>query len=122
MSQPDPFTAFIAPSTPPVQASARALRALILSVFPDAIEQFDPPAKLIGYGIDRTYKGLVCGITLHKAHANLMFARGTELADPAKLLIGTGKRARHVRISTPADIDEAAITDLLRQAVTLASA
>jgi hypothetical protein len=32
---------------------------------PDAIEQLDPPAHLIGYGLDRTYKGLLCGITLH---------------------------------------------------------
>ena len=51
-----------------------------------------------GYGLDRTYKGLICGITLHTAHINLMFARGTELPDPEGLLVGNGKRARHVKI------------------------
>jgi hypothetical protein len=88
-------------------------------VLPDAIEQLDQPAKLIGYGVDRTYKGLICGIALHKAHVNLMFARGTELPDPAGLLAGTGKRARHVKIAHPDDIDPPALRAVLQAAVEL---
>jgi hypothetical protein len=71
------------------------------------------PAHLIGYGIDRTYKGLICGITLHSAHVNLMFARGTELPDPDHLLVGTGKRARHVKIQQSAEIENPAVRALL---------
>src|SRR6185503_17681809 len=93
---------FLAPYSPVIQQLALKLRALIREVMPDAIEQLDPPAHLIGYGVDRSYKGLICGITLHTAHINLMFARGTELPDPAGLLVGTGKRARHVRIQQAA--------------------
>ena len=104
---------FLAPYTPAVQVLALKLRALIRAVMPEAIEQLDPPAHLIGYGLDRTYKGLICGITLHKAHINLMFARGTELPDPEGLLVGTGKRARHVPIRQEADLERPGVRRLL---------
>ncbi len=80
---------------------------------PDTIEQLDAPAHLIGYGLDRSYKGLICGITLHKAHINLMFARGMELPDPEALLVGTGKRARHVTIRQEAEIENPGVRTLL---------
>ncbi len=104
---------FLTPYTPVVQELALKLRALIREVMPEVIEQFDPPAHLIGYGLDRTYKGLICGITLHKAHINLMFARGTDLPDPEGLLVGTGKRARHVTIQQEADLERPGVRTLL---------
>ena len=104
---------FLTPYTPVVQELALKLRALIREVMPEVIEQFDPPAHLIGYGLDRTYKGLICGITLHKAHINLMFARGTDLPDPEGLLVGTGKRARHVTIRQEADLERPGVRRLL---------
>jgi hypothetical protein len=104
---------FLAPYTPAVQVLALKLRALIRAVMPEAIEQLDPPAHLIGYGFDRTYKGLICGVTLHKAHINLMFARGTELPDPQGLLVGTGKWARHVPIRQEADLENPGVRRLL---------
>jgi hypothetical protein len=108
---------FLVPYSPEISDLAWKLRALVLEVFPDAIELLDPPAKLIGYGFDRGYKGLVCGIALHKAHVNLMFAQGTELPDPAGLLAGTGKRARHVKVQQPGDVDRPAVRALLEAAV-----
>ena len=110
---------FLAPFAPEIRDLAWKLRALVLEVFPDAIEQLDQPAKLIGYGFDRTYKGLVCGIALHKAHVNLMFAQGTELPDPDGLLAGTGKRARHVKVQQPGDVDRPGVRALLEAAVAL---
>jgi hypothetical protein len=110
---------FLAPYNPVVQDLASALRGLIRAVMPQAIEQLDPPAHLIGYGVDRTYKGLICGITLHAAHINLMFARGAELPDPEGLLVGTGKRARHVKIRQAADLENPAVRTLLRAALRL---
>ena len=103
---------FLAPYAPGVRDLARKLRAVIREVMPEAIEQLDPPAHLIGYGVDRTYKGLICGITLHRAHINLMFARGT-VPDPQHLLVGTGKRARHVKIQQAAEAENPALRALL---------
>ena len=104
---------FLTPYSPMVQALVLKLRTLIREIMPDAIEQLDLPAHLIGYGLDRTYKGLICGITLHKAHINLMFARGTELPDPEDLLLGTGKRARHVTIRQEVDLERPGVRTLL---------
>src|SRR3990172_5857809 len=87
-----------------VRELARSARALILAVMPETIEQLDPSANLIAYGLDRSYKGLICGITLHKLHINIMFAQGASLPDPQGLLQGTGKLARHVRVERMADL------------------
>ena len=86
---------------------------------PDTLEQFDPPAHLIAYGIDRTNKGLICGIMLYKNYINLMFAQGTLLPDPTGLLTGTGKHARHVRITNRSDLDNPALEKLLHAAIAL---
>ena len=114
--------AFLAPYTPAVQDLARRARELILTVMPDTIEQFDPSARLIAYGFDRTYRGLVCGITLQQGYVNLMFARGAALPDPAGLLTGTGKRARHVKIQRPDDLAAPALRTLLNAAAGAATA
>jgi hypothetical protein len=108
---------FLAHYAADVRELAWQLRAVIREVMPEAIEQLDPAANLIGYGLDRTYKGMICGITLHTAHINLMFARGTELPDPNRLLVGTGKRARHINIRQAAEIENPAVRALLMAAL-----
>jgi hypothetical protein len=107
---------FLASYPPQVQELALALRVLILRVLPAAIEQVDPPSKIIAYGTDRTYTGLVCAIAPYRAHVNLMFAQGAELPDPEHLLEGTGKRARHVRITAHAEVENSALRTLLETA------
>ena len=47
------------------------------------------------------------------AHANLGFFFGAELADPARLLLGTGKRMRHVQLNPAAPPDSAAVQALI---------
>src|SRR5689334_11867017 len=37
-------------------------------------------------------------VGVYKAHTNVGFFYGAELADPARLLEGTGKRGRHVKL------------------------
>ncbi len=102
-----------------VQALALRARALIREAFPEAVEMVDGPARLIGYGTDRTYRGLVCGIALQRGYVNLMFARGAELPDPAGLLAGTGKRARHVKLRRTEDVEHPAVRGLLDAALAL---
>ena len=92
-------------------------RALILSVMPGTIEQLDIPANLIAYGIDRTYKGLICGIAIYKNYINIMLARGASLPDPEGLLSGTGKKARHIRVQQAADLDAPGVRVLLEKAL-----
>ena len=51
-----------------------------------------------------------------KAHVNVGFFRGAELADPKGLLEGTGRVMRHVKLSPELDIDTAALTKLIETA------
>src|SRR5262245_31640216 len=88
----------LAGSNPAVAAIAQRARTLVHELLPGTIEMVDHPARLIGYGRDRGYKGLICGIALQSGWVNLMFSRGTDLPDPDQLLEGTGKRARHVKL------------------------
>lgn len=96
---------FLASYDDEVREIASQTRALVLAVFPGAIEQLDIPARIIGYGFTQTYAGLVCTIAPHRTYVNLMFAQDTALPDPEQLLEGTGKRARHVKLRSAADIE-----------------
>jgi len=113
--------AFLAGYSPEVRSLALQARTLVLGVMPDAVEQVDVPGKLLGYGRAATYAGTVCVIMPLKAGVNLGFARGAELPDPEGLLTGTGKRARHVRLSTAADVKRPALRALLEAAAVAGS-
>ena len=55
-------------------------------------------------------------VNAFKAHVNVGFFRGAEIADPKGLLEGTGKFMRHVKLSREADVDTAALTTLIETA------
>jgi len=109
--------AFLAPYAPQVQAIALKLRERVLQMAPGALEQVDQPARLLAYGWRQTYKDTLCVIMPLKAAVNLGFPRGVDLPDPAGLLTGTGKRARHVHITAMEQVDTPALRALLEAAV-----
>jgi len=57
-------------------------------------------------------------INAFKAHVNVGFFRGAELADPNGLLEGTGKLMRHVKLRPERDVDAPALTKLIETAYT----
>jgi hypothetical protein len=52
------------------------------------------------------------------AHVNVGFFRGAEIADPERLLHGTGRFMRHVKLSPESDVDERALMELIKTAYT----
>ena len=50
------------------------------------------------------------------AHVNVGFFRGAELDDPDRILEGTGKFMRHVKIKPETEIDEKALTEMIERA------
>lgn len=50
------------------------------------------------------------------AHVNVGFFLGADLADPAGLLEGTGKRMRHVKLRMGNEVDPKALAALIRAA------
>ena len=55
-------------------------------------------------------------VNAFKAHVNVGFFRGTEIADPKGLLEGTGKFMRHVKLSPERVVNAAALTNLIETA------
>ena len=53
-----------------------------------------------------------------RAHVNVGFFRGAEIADPEGLLEGTGKFMRHVKLSPDRDVDATALMKLIETAYT----
>jgi hypothetical protein len=118
MSNP-PLDEFLATYSPEVRELALKTRALILEAIPGAVELVDLPSKIIAYGFGQKYADLICAIAPYKSYMNLIFSRGVELPDPTGLLSGKGKRARHVKIETLADIERPAVRALLEAAVAI---
>jgi hypothetical protein len=52
-------------------------------------------------------------VNVFKAHVNVGFFRGAELADPKGLLEGTGKFMRHVKLRPESAFDAAALSQLV---------
>jgi len=112
----DDVEVVLEPFDPVVRQIALKARAVVREVLPGLVEQVDLPARLVGYGRDRTLKGLVCGLALQRGYVNLMFAKGTKLQDPEGLLEGTGKHARHVKLRAVEDVERPGVRALLEQA------
>ncbi len=57
-------------------------------------------------------------VNAFRAHVNVGFFRGAELADPTRLLEGTGKFMRHVKLRPERDVDAGALKKLIETAYT----
>lgn len=55
-------------------------------------------------------------VNAFKAHVNVGFFRGAELADPDGLLEGTGKFMRHVKLRPEGDVAAATLMKLIKSA------
>lgn len=55
-------------------------------------------------------------VNAFRAHVNVGFFRGAELADPDRLLEGTGRFMRHVKLRPGVEVDAAALSRLIAHA------
>ena len=55
-------------------------------------------------------------VNAFRAHVNVGFFRGAEIADPKGLLEGTGKFMRHVKLGPDRDVDATALVKLIKTA------
>jgi hypothetical protein len=106
----------LAPYPPEVRNLALATREYLLKLMPGALEKPDAKTKIIGYGFGARYKDMVCALMPAKAGITLGIGWATELPDPEKLLEGTGKVHRHVKIKNKSDLRAASLKTLLKAA------
>jgi hypothetical protein len=112
------FNNFLKAFTPEVQEISVSLRALIFENAPDISENIYPKMKVVRYGVEgNKLEGIVCHIAPLKSAVNFGLYRGAILPDPSKLMEGTGKMLRHVKIKNVTKADSPALTCLLKAAL-----
>ncbi len=96
-----------------------ALQALVREVMPDASEQLDLPDRLVAFGFGPPggvrLPGLAVALIPHATHVNVQLADGAALTDRKAIVEGTGKRVRHVKCRSIADVARPALRSLLEE-------
>jgi len=105
-------------SQPEMAAIAYKLRALITEIYPDVTEVPRPVEQHAGCGIGPSRANEIFGYLCPlKDYVRLGFYYGAALPDPHKVLAGEGKRLRHIKIYSLADVDRPEVRRLLAAAV-----
>jgi hypothetical protein len=55
-------------------------------------------------------------VGVYKTHVNVGFFLGAQLRDPKRMLLGSGKRMRHVKVKPGEELDSAALSALIEAA------
>ena len=104
--------------TKAVKAIADDLRALIVGLHPDVVEVPRKGDKAVSYGFgEKRNSEAYCYLAPHRDRVNLGFMFGAALDDPNRLLEGTGKNMRHVKIFDQETARAAKIAQLVHLAV-----
>lgn len=103
---------------PELRAICRSLRGTIASLHEGFVEIVWPRQRIASFGVGpRKMTDHYAYIGVQGAHVNLGFYHGASLTDRDGLLEGTGKKLRHVKLTSLSDAKRAAVTALLRQAI-----
>ena len=86
---------------PDIQAVANALRAVVMTAVPDAIERVRVGWRLIGYDVPAGRRTRYFAFVVPEpAHVHLGFEYGILMSDPQRLLHGAELKLRKVRYFT----------------------
>jgi hypothetical protein len=99
---------------PELQAIIRTLREIAKKSMPEAYEMIYHAA--IGYSLSTSPFDRICYIAPQKNYVNLGFFFGAHLDDPRHLLVGDGKRMRHIKVRSCEDASNPALEQLLKEA------
>jgi hypothetical protein len=100
-----------------IQELTLGLRQLILEEMAPCCESiYEVYIIALHYGPTHRMKDGICYIGVMRSHINLGFLRGSELADPQRILEGTGKQMRHIKIRNLEDLFRPAVRAYLQEA------
>ena len=108
---------FIAKYTPEVAAVAQAALAKMRLRLPGALELVydNYNALAIGFAPSERTSEAIFSIALYPRWVSFFFLHGAGLADPQKLLKGSGKVVRHIVLKDVAILDDPAVQALIAQ-------
>jgi len=97
-----------------LESVTKAVRALVKKAVKGG-EEYVNPWKIPSFDSD----GPLCCFMVAKEHVTLAFMRGAVLPDPEKLLEGTGKGVRHVKLRSVAEVKRPGVRKLIAEAAKL---
>jgi len=93
---------------------ASAVRRLVRKAVPAAVEAVNP------WGVPVfELNGAFCLLMVGKKHVTFGFTQGASIHYPDRLLEGTGKNIRHVKLKKPEQVDHPGLRRLLQEAAAL---
>jgi hypothetical protein len=110
---------FIARYSPDVADLARDVLVRMRERLPGAVEMVydNYNALVIGFGPTARTSDAIFSVALYPRWVNLFFLQGAGLPDPQRLLRGSGKVVRHLRLEEADDLDQPAVQALLATAL-----
>jgi hypothetical protein len=117
------LTEFVGRYDPAVAKLVHSTRRALRKQMPTAIEQVYDGYNFIAIGFCTTERTSDCiaSLAVSAKGVALSFYHGASLADPDKILLGTGKQNRFVRLENPKTLAQPAVQLLLREAIAGAS-
>lgn len=113
------FEDILEESSAEVKEIAYALRKLLSKVMPGITEVPWAKQKIAGYGVGpKKMSEHFCYIAPQKKYVNLGFFYGADLPDPKNLLEGTGKKLRHIKVSSLKTLEIPEVEELIGKAST----
>jgi len=113
---------FLAKYEPRVAALAKGALARLRRRLPGSFELVydNYNALAIGFSPRDTSSAAVFSIAVYPRWVSLFFFQGVRLADPKKLLRGSGTTVRHIVLSAPDDVCDPDVENLISAALELA--
>jgi hypothetical protein len=110
---------FIAKFDPPMAKRIRSARLAVRKRFPTAIELvYDNYNFLaIGFSASERASDSIVSLAANAKGVGLCFIYGARLADPHKILLGSGNQTRFIRLESAATLAKPEVEALLRAAV-----
>jgi hypothetical protein len=115
---PKELLSFLRPYSRTIRELAIGLRNIVIGELAPCHENIYDAynAVALGYGPTERLKEGICHIAVYAHHVNLGFNRGATLADPNKILLGTGKHIRHITLKDLDDLKRPELREYLQRA------
>jgi hypothetical protein len=114
------LTRFLAPFPEEVQQTALWLRAFVWDLYPESNELIydNYNALAFGFALSDRLADTFCSIAVYAKHVNFGFNRGSEIADPLKMLSGEGSQYRYLPVPDTRGFPTDYVIQLLNDAYT----
>ena len=113
---------FMANYTPAMAKEGRAVLARLRALVPGAVQMvYDNwNGLVVGFGPTERASEAIVSMLMVPDHVSLCFIQnGPDLPDPDRLLMGSGKVVRHIKLASARDLDKKAIRALIAAAIAM---